>query len=458
MKANQYASIPIPDELTLRVDRAIERGAVKEKRKKAINIIGVAAAVLIIFISSVNISPAFAGYMKNIPGLSYFVELVKFDKGLKSAIENDYVQVVEKSKKDKDIKFTIRSLIFDRRQLIISYTIETTGDYMDLKPHVIEITDKDGNLLEVASNTSYTPDSEFKMKKARDGIMEFNAYDEGKFPTDMVLKCREFYEMDVNSGVEKSKIEGNWDISFKIDEKFMNAMPITKELNENYCLGPVHFNVEKVDMYPTAVYVTISFDKTDKDKFAGFKNLRLADENGRTYEEKGATIVSDYKRIIRFESNYFFKSKKLSLKADGIYHIPFESQYIVFDLKNNRITNDGGYNIEYLQYRKNVAFDDKEYDLELSFNIRDEEILKNCQLPGSQYGGIDFSYAEDGSGNKCHVMRDFSSQAIKKDNLKESFIERHICFSEMKKIPSILRLKVGYASKGTDGDINVEIR
>lgn len=458
MKSNQYASIPIPDELTLRVDKAIERGAVKEKRKKAINIIGVAAAVLIIFISSVNISPAFAGYMKNIPGLSYFVELVKFDKGLKSAIENDYVQVVEKSKKDKDIKFTIRSLIFDRRQLIISYTIETTGDYIDLKPHLIDVFDKKGNLLEVLSNISYVPDRKFKNKKARDGIIEFNAYDEGKFPTDMVLKCREFYEMDVSSGKEKSKIEGNWDISFKIDEKFMLAMPITKELNENYCLGPVHFNVEKVDIYPTAVYVTISFDKTDRDRFAGFKNLRLVDENGRTYEEKGATIVSDYKRIIRFESNYFFKSKKLSLKADGVYHIPVESQYVVLDLKNNKILDDGGYNIEHFQYRKNTVLNDKKYDLMLSFNIKDEEILKNHKLPGSYFGGVGFNNAEDDNGNEYRIMVDSASPSIKKDNLKDSFIERELCFSEMNVIPDILKLKVGCASKGTDGDINIEIK
>lgn len=458
MKVNQYASIPIPDGLTLRVDRAIARGIVKEKRKRVINIIAVAAAVLIVFISSVNISPAFAGYMKNIPGLSYFVELVKFDKGLKTAIENDYVQVVEKSKEDKDIKFTIRSLIFDRRQLIISYTIETTGDYMDLKPHAIDVFDKEGNLLEVVSNASYTPDREFKNKKTRDGVMVFNAYDESKFPSDMVLKCREFYEMDVNSGMEKSKIEGNWDVSFKVDEKFMNAKPIAKELNKTYCLGPIHFNVEKVDIYPTAVYVTVSFDKTDKDKFAGFKSLRLVDGDGRSYEERGASIISDYKRIIRFESNYFVNSEKLSLKADGVYHIPVESQYVVFDLKNNKITDDGGYNIEYLQYRKSFAFDDDRYDLVLSFNIRDEEILKNSQLPGSCYGGIDFSYAEDGSGNKYHIIRDSSGQSIKKDNLKESFIERELCFSEMKKIPNILRLKVSYAAKGTDGDIDVEIK
>jgi len=97
----KYDNIEIPESLEFHINKQIKR---KNRNKLILKLSSIAASLVIAFIIGVNASPALADEISRIPGLISLVELVRFDKGLKSAVENGYSQKVGESKEDKGIK------------------------------------------------------------------------------------------------------------------------------------------------------------------------------------------------------------------------------------------------------------------------------------------------------------------------------------------------------------------
>jgi hypothetical protein len=169
---------------------------------------------------------------------------------------------------------------------------------------------------------------------------------------------------------------------------------------------------------------------------------------GDTYGE----LIENKEHIFIFESTYFIDSKELTLAADGIYHIPQEEQYITFDIKNKKLVDNAGYGIEYpLTVKENSIFD-KDYNLRIDFNITDREIVENRKIKGALVDGIGFDYAVDEKGNKYDIK--LSSNDFTEDNV----IKRTLFLNTGKNSPQMLKFKIKYALKGTDGRINIKIK
>ncbi len=87
-----YQQIPIPKELDTMIKQTIERDASERRRQKRLhtwrNIALTAAAVIAVFISSINLSPTVATALANVPGLSTLVEVFTF--GGYSVEENNF--------------------------------------------------------------------------------------------------------------------------------------------------------------------------------------------------------------------------------------------------------------------------------------------------------------------------------------------------------------------------------
>ncbi len=87
-----YQQIPIPKELDTMIKQTIERDASERRRQKRLhtwrNIALTAAAVIAVFIGSINLSPTVATALANVPGLSTLVEVFTF--GGYSVEENNF--------------------------------------------------------------------------------------------------------------------------------------------------------------------------------------------------------------------------------------------------------------------------------------------------------------------------------------------------------------------------------
>ena len=135
-----------PPELEGTVDRARARARKKHLRRwlgiPAASLGGVAAA----FVLLVNCSLPFAQACGRIPGLRDLAAAVALSPSLKAAVENDFVQVVDREQTENGITFRLDYLILDAMQINFFYTV-SGGDYDSY--HVYpSITGPDGEELE----------------------------------------------------------------------------------------------------------------------------------------------------------------------------------------------------------------------------------------------------------------------------------------------------------------------
>jgi len=446
----KYMDIKIPDSLDRTIEQAI-KGSEKTRKRYFVKCASSIAAILLIFVLGVNVSPVFAAYARKLPGISQLVEIVKFDKGLEKAVDEGFVQNIGKTVEDKGIKFTIDNVIVDKSRLVMTYTIETTEDYDDLYIGEMKLSDSNDIGLETGYDIDMAPNSNFKEKKKKSATINVVGPEKG-FPENIIIKCLSFKSQKENSSKE---IKGDWTINLKLDKKLMDVKPKEFVINKAGIADNVEFLIEKMKVYPTNVEVKISMDKESKVIYLNFINPRLEDEKGNQYPIApiATPIFSPKECILKFQSNYFNKYEKLFFKADGVYFVPKDNDELIIDLENKKVLRDGGFNIQLAGEKENVTVRDKKYDLQLNYVIKDEEVKREAATRGLM-GGVWFDsnlYDENNNVYKYH-RGDMHSTSECKD------IEGAFNIINMDKKPKILIVKIIGASKGIYKPINVRIK
>ncbi|MCM3719459.1 DUF4179 domain-containing protein [Fictibacillus phosphorivorans] len=123
----EYDHVPLSLE---NLDQAIltgfnkAKGERKSKRKRKSFYSFIAAALLFIgLFSSIRISPVFANYIAEIPGMEKIVDLIRQDKGRMAAVENKYYQELGVSSEVKNgLKVTLDGTIADEMGIVLYYS------------------------------------------------------------------------------------------------------------------------------------------------------------------------------------------------------------------------------------------------------------------------------------------------------------------------------------------------
>ncbi|MEG0384396.1 MAG: DUF4179 domain-containing protein [Solibacillus sp.] len=111
----------------------------RKKIRRTWQTVALAAAIFIIFITSIRVSPAFANAVAKIPGLSPIIELIAHDKGLEDIVANDYYEEILVSETQNDLTFTILGVIADETGILLSYKITSPNDLQGLTLGRIEM-------------------------------------------------------------------------------------------------------------------------------------------------------------------------------------------------------------------------------------------------------------------------------------------------------------------------------
>src|SRR5690625_7198176 len=148
---DKYRDIPVPAHIDHYIKTGIDQASKKKKRNfRAVLSTAAIVSVLFFFCVSVRVCPAFASYAGQIPGLDRLVELIRGDKGLESAVKNDFVQVIGKSDTHDGITFTVDEIIADEAKMIIFYTLEADKDYNYIMLSDPEFTNEAGEDISIA--------------------------------------------------------------------------------------------------------------------------------------------------------------------------------------------------------------------------------------------------------------------------------------------------------------------
>ncbi|MGD6857130.1 DUF4179 domain-containing protein [Bacillus infantis] len=328
----RYQEFPVPDE---QLEQAIMKGFQQAKaaspKKRFIKrswLPGIAAALLLLgFLTSIRVSPAFAHYVAEMPGMEKLVDLIRYDKGWISAVENDYMQPLGISQEKNGIRLTLDGAIRDERGLVVFYTVQSEEKQV-LHTNSIHITGGDGEELPVSfsgsGDSSYTDEP----------VKSVNGTADYLFSED--LKGKEFKaeaEVKTAEGIE------TFDIDFTVEGPKVKKK--IYPLNETVSIEGQKIFFKDIAIYPLRVAIHVSFDPENSMKIFALDDLRLVDENGEAWSgiANGVTSqdIKENEKIIYLQSNYFKEPKELYLVLNKVMAVDKEDAEVVINTETKEI-------------------------------------------------------------------------------------------------------------------------
>ena len=303
--------------------QAKEGGVRKRRSIKWAFSAALVAIILLTFVTTIRVSPAFAAYVSNIPGMEKIVEMISNDKGMMMAIENDYYQEIGEYVEKDGLRITIDGAIADEQGIVLFYSWDSEKK-LNLAIENVELTDRSGENIHNSGSThygTYYGDGE----TTKQGMMEFyfqTPYHENEF----LLSFDAYGE--------------EYSIPFSLDETVKTK--IVYDVNETAEIDGQKIHVRKVEVYPTRVAVHVEVDPDNTKQLMEIEDLRLVDETGETWGgiSNGFSASggpSDKEKIIYLQSNYFHEPKELYLVLNRIQAVDKDEAYIVIDTEEEEI-------------------------------------------------------------------------------------------------------------------------
>jgi len=367
---DKYRDIPVPAHIDHYIKTGIDQASKKKKRNfRAVLSTAAIVAVLFLFVVSVRVSPAFASYAGQIPGLDRLVELIRGDKGLESAVKNDFVQVIGKSDTHDGITFTVDEIIADEAKMIIFYTLEADQDYHYLMLGDLEITDENGENM--AAVISYgNPSDENEQKRTVSDKIEID------FGHDENLPDQIHMNVDVDVGYAPHLSDNTtWDVSFTIDhEKFANHKEVFP-INETVSVEGQKITFKEIIVYPTKIAVHVKYDKQNNKELFAFDDLAIVNEDGEEWASINGVSGQEYvenEEFIFLQSNFFEQPEELYLQFSSIRALDKDQLDVVVDVEQERLLKTPDDQIELLEVSKRGSRADLKFIIKRSEKYQDD--------------------------------------------------------------------------------------
>lgn len=356
-----FEDIKIPDNLNISIEEG-KRKALKNRRIKSKMPIAGAVAVFLTFIILINTSVTVAEAVDNIPVLKNIAEMLRVNEGIKFAMEEGYIQEVNKSMEKGGVKITITRIIGDCTKLIIGYTIEGGGLYSDGTGINITTIDKSQFLngyIAYGGTRDYSNDGLKPLpgeKYITTGNMDMN-----DLPKEILINFKGIQKKNYENGIAAELVNvGDFSIPVELKDKIINVKPEILAINENINLGNHNLFIKEMRIYPMSTEVIVDSKVGDKDNFGWLDNCYLQDEKGRAFAlTDGGASKETEEYTLTFNGGAYGKVKELTLHTDGMYYDPIAGREIIVDLKNKKLLEGAQYGIELASISKYMMYQEE---------------------------------------------------------------------------------------------------
>lgn len=324
MKMKQhYDQTAIPEQLDSYIHAGVQRAKKHRKRRfQTVAMGSTAAAIILLLLVSIRVSPAFANYMSQLPGMERIVAVIQGDKGLESAIDHDYIQIVGKSDTDKGITFKVDEMIADDAKIVIFYSI--SGDHVN-PDGILEET----QILDERGKEIHAMYSGMAHRDGK-GRIDIDFGHEGKLPEQLSIKTR-------LTGQSNTTFEVNFPVN---QAKFANQKE-TIALNETVIVEGQKLTFKELIIYPTKMALRVHYDEENTKELFAFDDLAIENEAGEAWAviKNGVSgmEVNDTEELLYLQSNYFIKDGPLYLTFSSIRALDKDKREVVLDLENERL-------------------------------------------------------------------------------------------------------------------------
>ncbi|MEH7524024.1 DUF4179 domain-containing protein [Bacillus sp. JJ1503] len=325
---DELNSIPVPKEaLSYARTNGLKRVQnERHSRKKWTGMLTITAALILILITTIRVSPAFAQAVAKIPGFAPLVEMIAYDKGIEDILKNDYYEELNITETKNNLTFTLLGIIADESGMIINYELEAPFEIHDLHTKGVEIKQN---------------------KKGLEAGLTFSWY--GKEPTNHI---EDTIEVTASKNIDFTNPNFELSITFKDEHETTFNIPFSlqKEIakSKNYKLDQTveiddqKLTVKSLRISPLRAKLDIAVDSANTMQILQIKSMRLLDEKGEVWGTitngvSGFGGMRDGDAALFFQSNYFREPKSLTLEINDVQALPKGKDYIEVDFLKKKV-------------------------------------------------------------------------------------------------------------------------
>lgn len=344
-------SLDLDRAIRLGIDRGRATRATRARGMRRFAAIG-GAVMLALFagVLTIRISPAFASAVRDIPGMKAFVDMINRDDdaGLKLAIRSDLMQPVNRMEEHEGIKMTVEGVLADEQRMVLFYELESARENEPLlRLADIRLKKADGSFLQ--ASISYNSPDEFKQKEFTKG--KIRGYIDVQMSGEEKLQDSVLVEAYVNAApyndMQKSRLKmnigplfeghnaliGPFRIAIPIDKNKLADMTHVYDLKSEIIAEGQRITFGEASVSPLRVTVRLSYDDSNSKQVTGLGDIRLIDEDGTEWRNKGAFGQNLY----FFESPYLRQPKKLFLEGSWFRAIDKAKNELIVDTEKGTL-------------------------------------------------------------------------------------------------------------------------
>lgn len=427
----QMSQLAVPPEVDAMIKNGIRLGQRRRRRRMITRMVSsTVCLLLLIMVASVRFSPVVAAYVGDVPGLRSLVELIHDDKGLKLALENDFMQPVGLSDEHDGIRLTVDGILADESRVIVFYTLRNEdGRKRAVSLQRIKlVNDPESSISYGNSNT----DVDWISKQ---GTIDFNFQDGTGVPDTLNM------EMNVGEDNDKAAQSAAWTFRIPVDKAKFEGLKETFAVDKTVTVEGQRITFGKMTVYPTRIGLEVAYDPANTKKLFYFDDIRLEDEDGEIFgtidNGVSAMYVSENRLQLFFQSSYFRKPGRLYLRANSIRALDKNKLEVTVDLDGKKLLTRPDDRLSLLDVRTGT---EDGQDI-LAFQLKNEDPLDKDR----QYHLLDMKY-KDASG------RLFDS------NMTGSFGDEFQYYVKKTNYRSPLTLQIADYPSRIHGDINLRVK
>ncbi|MDQ6422774.1 DUF4179 domain-containing protein [Paenibacillus sp. LHD-117] len=350
--------------LTIGMEEGRKRNARLRGKRMSLQLGAAVVCMLFLLTAFVRISPTFAAIVKEIPGFGSFVELVGYDRSLVSAIDNEYIQVVNKSDERNGYKFTVNGVLADSQRVVLLYSAEGPGiNEEDTTFLPYELKDENGEeIMAGVGSSHYFQEAEDKDEGIQD-YLDIMMYPGVPVPQEIQFKLQ---------------VGGEWlEVRVPIDHAKFDDLREEIEIDQSIEVAGQKVKITKAVITPLQVSITFKAEAGNTKRLNDFIDLELIDDRGRSYRTNTGMGDLDTQIVRHFQSSYFQKPKSLTLKSKGLL-MSDRNLTVVLDTKEGKMVSAPDDRLRLVGMTKTSDAIDLKF--ELAQNNDPENIMRGIRL------------------------------------------------------------------------------
>lgn len=290
-------------------------------RRRTFKSLAVLALLVLVFVTTIRVSPVFASAVAKIPGFAPLVQMITYDKGVADILNHHYYEEIGTTQTKNGLTFTLQGVIADESGMILPYTLSAPFNIQRLDTKKVELL-RNGEPLSVGIGYSWIRDKETK-------IIEEN------FEITAGAESIDYHDARFELYIQMAD-EHHTEFTIPFELKKPIAKTKVYEMNEVLSFEGQHITVKSIAISPLRTGITIAVDPDNSQRILGFDDLRFLDENGEEWSaiQNGLTAkgnMLDGETTYFMQSNYFREPKKLTLQVGEVKALPKGKDYIEVD-------------------------------------------------------------------------------------------------------------------------------